>query len=110
MGEGWLAQQAVVQRLAVSTERAVGPGSQEGGIDLQVLLHGKELHPIHLLLYVQLQSQRGVTEDITGAQWNVVPTDGEQQDVVDSWKSRFLWAEEGDPHRQRVWYEWVGEF
>lgn len=78
MGERWLAQQAVTQWLAVSAELAVWLGGQEGGINLQVLLHGEKLHAVHFFLSVQLQSKRGVAEDIAGAQGNVIPTNGQQ--------------------------------
>lgn len=93
----------------MSAKLAVRFGCQEGGVDLQVLLHGEELHPKHLLFCVQLQGQRGVAEHVAGAQRNVVSADGQQQNVVDRRQGRFLGAEEGDPDSQGVGHQWVGE-
>lgn len=109
VGERWVTQQAVMKRLAMPAKLAVRFGCQEGGIDLQVLLHGEELHPKHLLFCVQLQGQWGVTEHVAGAQRNVVSTDGQQQNVVDRWQGRFLGAEEGDPDSQGVGHQRVRE-
>lgn len=90
-------------------EGAVWLGCQESGVNLQVLLHSVKLNPVHLFLYVQLQSQWGVTENITGTEGNVVPTNSQQQDVVDDGQRRFFEDEEGDPHGQGVGYQRVGE-
>lgn len=109
MGEWWLAQQSVAERLAVAAQQAVRLRCQQGSINLQVLLHGEELHTVHLLLHVQLQRQWRITEHVTRAQRKVVSTNGQEQDVVDGGKGRLLGAEEGDPHSEGVGHQWVGE-
>lgn len=95
--------------MAMPAKLAVRFGCQECGIDLQVLLHGEELHPKHLLFCVKLQGQWGVAEHVAGAQRNVVSADGQQQNVVDRWQGCFLGAEEGDPDSQGVRHQRVGE-
>lgn len=110
MTEGRLAQEAVAQWPAVPAEGAVGFGDQQSGIDFQLLLHGEELHAIDVLLDVQLQRERSVTEDVAGPQRDVVAADRQQQDVVDGcWQRRFLRAGVCDPNSERVGHQRVGE-
>lgn len=110
MAEGRMAQQAVVQRAAVPAEGAVRLGDQQSGIDLQLLLHGEELHAVHVLLDVQLQRERRVAEDVAGPKRDVVAADRQQQDVVDGrWQRCLLGAGVCDPDCKRVWHQWVGE-
>lgn len=109
MGERWVTQQAVMKWMAMSAKLAVRFGGKEGGVDLEVLLHGEELDPKHLLLRVQLQGQWGVAEHVAGTQRDVVPADSQQKNVVNCWQGRFLWAEEGDPDGEGVRYQRVGE-
>lgn len=79
-----------MQLLTILAQRAVGLRCEQSGINFQVLLHGEELHAIHLLLYVQLDGQRRVTEHIAGSQREVMPAHTKQYDVVDGRKSHLL--------------------
>lgn len=105
-----LAQESVTQLLTILAEWAVGLGREQSGIDLQVLLHGEELHTVDLLLYVQLDGQRRVAEHITGTQREVMPTYTKQYDVVDSRKSRLLWRTERHPDGERLGHNRVCKF
>lgn len=90
MTKWWCAQESVTQLLTILTQWAVRLGREQSGIDLQVLLHGEELHTVDLLLDVQLDGQRHVTKHIAGSQREVMPTYAKQYNVVDRRKSRLL--------------------
>lgn len=86
----WLAQEPVTQLLTILAQWAVGLGREQSCIDLQVLLHGEELRPVHLLLNVQLDGQRCVAKGVAGSQRKVMATYTKQYDVVDCGKSRLF--------------------
>lgn len=101
----------VLQGLTLQTERAVCNGRQHGRIDLQVLIQRVDLYAGYLLTHIsEFDGQWDIAEDILRAQRDVLPTDSQQFDVIDSPTRVPVSGDKGHPDGQRLRDQGVAEF
>lgn len=100
----------VLDGFAVRTQRAVGDRAQHGSINFQVLIQSVDLDPVHLLTHlscIQLYGQWDVTEDILRPERNVLPTDGEQLDVIHRSAGVPVWRNKCHPDCEGLWSQGI---
>ena len=100
----------VLQRLTLQAEWAVCHGGQHGRVNFQVLIQRVDLDAIHLLTHIlELDGQWDITEDVLRPQGDVIPTDTQEFDVIDSPTRVPVSGDKGHPDGQRLRNQGVAE-